>query len=108
MLQEFSFLVISFVLYTAGGFTSPKNQMSRPSFLFAETGLQAARDYDAEDAMAGPFFFSGEPKVDDKVLKRLETIFREPSSYVSVPPTTATTHIDFPFYFSRRNESSED
>eukprot|EP00339_Tiarina_fusa_P020497 CAMPEP_0117046204 /NCGR_PEP_ID=MMETSP0472-20121206/31952_1 /TAXON_ID=693140 ORGANISM="Tiarina fusus, Strain LIS" /NCGR_SAMPLE_ID=MMETSP0472 /ASSEMBLY_ACC=CAM_ASM_000603 /LENGTH=191 /DNA_ID=CAMNT_0004758475 /DNA_START=72 /DNA_END=644 /DNA_ORIENTATION=+ len=49
---------------------------------------QGAHDYDGEEDMPGPFFFSGEPSVDDTSVQRLETIFQKPVP--SSPLATAT------------------
>jgi hypothetical protein len=77
--------------------------------------MQAAHSYDGEEEMTGPFFFSGEPTVDDTSVHRLETMFQKPAPSSplatatispTVPietsePTTTTLNLEKPFFFSR-------
>ena len=46
-----------------------------------------------DDEMTGPFFFSGEPTVDDTSLGRLETLYDKPdtTTTATTPPTTTST-----------------
>eukprot|EP00339_Tiarina_fusa_P015723 CAMPEP_0117031228 /NCGR_PEP_ID=MMETSP0472-20121206/22472_1 /TAXON_ID=693140 ORGANISM="Tiarina fusus, Strain LIS" /NCGR_SAMPLE_ID=MMETSP0472 /ASSEMBLY_ACC=CAM_ASM_000603 /LENGTH=215 /DNA_ID=CAMNT_0004739515 /DNA_START=74 /DNA_END=721 /DNA_ORIENTATION=- len=64
--------------------------------------MKAAHDYDGEDEMTGPFWFSGEPTVDDTSVQRLETIFQKPApsspsmAAATTASTTTTTTTSFP------------